>query len=222
MSALLITSADSKGRFEEYRRDSRRRGYRENAISVLACYFAQLVYADGSQQNRQLTKKIIKNTNQGITMKRIISRGGVLATMASLAFALPAFGQDDDGGPITQGVDAAYIQATAVKFKPGKRERAMEIIAEYFVPASEKAGLAGPHLVLHMQTGRWDMVIIWNMEGGMADLEWYRSEDDIKWLAALAEIAGGEKKGEALWQEYIGSVADSTTEVGHYHTGETE
>lgn len=153
-------------------------------------------------------------------MNRLISRGSVLAAMASLAFALPAFGQDDDGGPITQGEDAAYVQATAVKFKPGKRERAMEIIAEYFVPASEKAGLAGPHLVLHMQTGRWDMVIIWDMEGGMADLEWYRTEDDIKWLAALAEIAGGEKKGEALWQEYIGSVADSTTEVGHYHTGE--
>ncbi len=155
-------------------------------------------------------------------MIRTIRRGGVFAAIVSLAFALPAFGQADDSGPITQGEDAAYIQATAVKFKPGKRERAMELIAEYFVPASEKAGLAGPHLVLHMQTGRWDMVIIWDMEGGMADLEWYRTEDDIKWLAALAEIAGGEEEGNAIWQEYIGSVANSTTEVGHYHTGEKE
>lgn len=166
--------------------------------------------------------KIINKTNQGISMNRIISRGSVLAAVATLAFAVPAFGQDDDGGPVKQGDDAAYIQATAVKFKPGKRERAMELIAEYFVPASEKAGLAGPEMVLHMQTGRWDLVIVWNLEGGMADLEWYRSPDDIKWFEALSEIAGGEEEAGKIWGEYISTVADSISEVGHYHTGEEE
>ena len=155
-------------------------------------------------------------------MKRFTTRGSVFAVIASLAFAYPAFGQDDDGGPITQGDDAAYVTATAVKFKPGKRERAMELIAEYFMPASDKAGLPGPKMVLHMQTGRWDMVVIWDMEGGMADLEWYRSAEDIKWFAALSEIAGGEEEAGALWDEYISSVSDSVSEVGHYHTGEKD
>jgi hypothetical protein len=40
---------------------------------------------------------------------------------------------------------------------------------------------------LHFQTGEWDALFVWEMEGNMADLEWYRSEDDIKWFAAPAE-----------------------------------
>ena len=155
-------------------------------------------------------------------MKKTEIRGRLFVLGAALTLALTAMAQDDEGGPVTQGEDAKYIEATAVKFKAGKRERAMEIISEYFAPAGEKAGVPPPLMVLHMQTGRWDMVIIWGLEGGMADLEWYRSPNDIKWFAALAEMAGGEEEAGAIWQEYISSVANSTSEVGHYHTGETE
>mgnify|MGYP001815722545 CR=1 FL=1 len=42
-------------------------------------------------------------------------------------------------GPITQGEDANYVQAVGVKFKSGKRERAIEIINEYFLPATLSA-----------------------------------------------------------------------------------
>ena len=170
--------------------------------------------------SKQLELK--QKNNQGITMKMTKLRGSLFVLGTALMFALPAAAQDDDDGPVTQGEDAKYVEATAVKFKPGTRERAMEIIAEYFSPASVKAGVSEPLMVLHMQTGRWDMVVIWGLEGGMADLEWYRSPEDIKWFAALSELAGGEDKASALWDEYVSSVADSTTEVGHYHTGEME
>jgi len=147
----------------------------------------------------------------------IFKWGKLLAVAAALAmFAVPASAQEDEG-PITQGDDAHYISATLVKFKTGKRERAMEIIADHFKPAGEKAGLPGPLGTIHFQTGEWDALFVWDLEGGMADLEWYRSEDDIKWWAALVELEGGEEAAGALWAEYQSLVDEAETDVGHYH-----
>jgi len=144
----------------------------------------------------------------------------VAASAALFLFTVPAVAQEDDGGPLTWGEDAKYVETTVIKFKPGKRERAMEIIAEYFVKASEKAGTPGPLLVIHMQTGNWDMAAVWELEGGTADLQWYRSPDNIEWREALTEIAGGEEEAAAILKEYGGSVADSMSNIGHYHSGE--
>lgn len=147
--------------------------------------------------------------------------GTLVAASASLfLFAASAQAQEDDGGPEKWGEDAKYVQTSVVKFKAGKRERAMEIIAEYFVKATEKAGTPGPLMVIHMQTGRWDMAVVWELQGGTADLEWYRSPDDLKWREALTEIAGGEEEAGAILKEWSGSIADSMDNIGHYHTGE--
>jgi hypothetical protein len=146
----------------------------------------------------------------------------IAVTAALFLFAVPAIAQDDDEGPLTQGEDAKYLSITYVKFKPGQRESAMEMISEYFVPATEKAGTSPPMLAIHFQTGKWDAAYIWELGGGMADLEWYRSPDDIKWFAALAEIAGGEEQAEELWQNYISKVAHAETEVGHHHVPEAD
>lgn len=156
-------------------------------------------------------------------MKMTELLGKVLAVSAAVfVFSVPAVAQDDDEGPVTQGDDAKYLSITHVKFKPGQRESAMEIIAEHFVPAGEKAGTAAPIMAIHYQTGKWDAAFIWEMAGGMADLEWYRSPDDIKWFAALAELEGGADEAEAVWQEYISKVASAQTEVGHHHVPEAE
>ena len=152
-----------------------------------------------------------------------IKWGMVIAASAALTlFAVPATAQDDEDGPMTMGDDARYISATHVKYKPGKRERAFEIIADHFVPAGEKAGTPGPLGVIHYQTGEWDALFVWNLEGGMADLEWYRSEDDIKWFAALAEQEGGEEAAGELISEYRSLVDEAETDVGHYHADEDE
>ena len=141
----------------------------------------------------------------------------IAATAVLFLFAVPAIAQDDDEGPITQGDDAKYLEVTYVNFKPGQREMAMEIINEHFKPAGKKAGTSPPMLAIHFQTGKWDAAFIWEMAGGMADLEWYRSPDNIKWFAALAELEGGMEQAEAIWAKYIGTVANSLTEVGHHH-----
>lgn len=155
---------------------------------------------------------------------KITSQFGKLfaVTTALLIFSVPAIAQDDDEGPQTQGEDAKYLSITYVKFKPGQRSDAMEMIAEYFVPAGEKAGTSGPIMAIHFQTGKWDAAFIWEMAGGMADLEWYRSPDDIKWFAALAEIAGGAEQAEEIWANYLATVAQAQTEVGHHHVPEAD
>ena len=118
---------------------------------------------------------------------------------------------------MTQGDDAHYISSTLVKFESGKRERAFEIISEHFMPAGEKAGTPGPLGVIHYQTGEWDAQFVWELEGGMADLEWYRSPNNIKWWAALAEQEGGEEAAGELMAEYRSLIDEAETDVGHYH-----
>ena len=129
---------------------------------------------------------------------------GLVAALTSVALLLagPAIAQEDEGGPQTWGDDARYVTVTYVQFKPGKREEAMEIINEYFKPAGEKAGTAPPMLDVHFQTGIWDAMFIWNLEGGMADLEWYQSEDNVKWFAALAELNGGPEGAEKIMERW--------------------
>ena len=154
---------------------------------------------------------------------RIVRWGRALAITAALTmFAAPVSAQDDEEGPMTQGDDARYVSATYVKFKPGKRERAFEIIAENFMPAGEKAGTPGPLGVIHFQTGEWDAIFVWRLEGGMADLEWYRSPDNIKWYEALAEQEGGKEAAGELMAEYRSLIAEAQTEVGHYHATEED
>ena len=154
---------------------------------------------------------------------QIIKFSKVLAVAAALTmFAVPASAQDDDEGPITQGEDAKYVRVVHIKYKPGKRERAMEIIAEHFVKASEAAGTPGPLGVIHLQSGEWDSLAVWSLEGGLADLEWYRTEDNIKWFAALAEQEGGEEAAGELLAEYQGLVDESESDIGHYHATEDD
>ena len=140
---------------------------------------------------------------------------------AALAFAFlctgPAIAQEDDGGPITQGDDARYLSVQYVKYKPGRREEAMQIITDYFGPAAAKAGLAGPMLAIHFQTGEWDAAFLWPLKGGMADLEWYRSPDSVKWFEALAELNGGIEEAGKIIDRYQDTVREMQSEVGHHH-----
>ena len=156
-----------------------------------------------------------------MTTTRMIGKTfGLVAAMCFLSVS--AYAQDDDEGPITQGEDAKYLSITHVAFKPGQREAAMEIITEHFVAAGEKAGTPrtdnGDSLSdrqmgcdLHLGDGR-----------GMADLEWYRSPDNVKWFAALAELSGGADKAEEIWASYVSKIAEAVTEVGHHHVAEAE
>lgn len=144
------------------------------------------------------------------------------AGFAVAGFALgPASAQEEDDGTVRLE-NVTIVEVVYIDFKPGARMRAMEIIDNYFIPASEAAGTPGPLHAIHFDTGKWDMIVVWELEGGFDDLMWYVSPENLQWRAALAELAGGEEEGQAIWQEYISHVASAHNEVGHLHNPEAE
>lgn len=134
---------------------------------------------------------------------------------AALLITGSAFAQEDDSGPVKYE-NAAYFTMTYVDFKPGKAERAFEIIREHFMKAGKASGTPGPK-TLHFKTGEWDAAFIWKLENGPADLEWYRSPNDVKWMEALTKQEGGKEAVGKLMKEWSSLIARGSTTFGHWH-----
>lgn len=149
--------------------------------------------------------KLITNSAKALAILLLFGTGSAMA-------------QDDDGGPLTQGEDAKYMRVTHVAYKPGMRADALAIISDHFMPAGEAAGTQKP-FAFHYQTGEWHASFWWDMEGGMKDLEWFRSPDNVKFMEALAAQEGGMEAAQALWAKYRSMIARSEVQVGHYHDG---
>ncbi|HZB69828.1 MAG TPA: hypothetical protein VE403_05640, partial [Sphingomicrobium sp.] len=76
-----------------------------------------------------------------------------------------------------------------VKFLPGKRARAAEIVEGPFTLASNEIG--GGVIDLHLNTGEWEFITIFPLAGGPGDLTWTTSPVDVRFMTALAKHAGG-------------------------------
>ena len=112
--------------------------------------------------------------------------------------------------------NVSWHMVEMVKFRPGKRERAMEIIENYFAPADRDAG-GGQIIDLHFDTGEWDAIVAFPMSGGPNDLTWATSPEEIKWMSALAAKAGGADQARALLTEWDTLVERSQRHVAHRH-----
>ena len=134
----------------------------------------------------------------------------LLLLSALLCFCMsPLFSQDMEPEKFS---DTKLVSITYMKFHPGKMGRAMEIVRDYFIKASEKSNTRTPSMAINMMTGEWDLMVVW--ESDISDLEWRRSPDGIKWQKALNELAGGADKAQALQEEYGSLIAASTTDMG--------
>lgn len=102
-----------------------------------------------------------------------------------------------------------------LKFKPGKRIRAGEILQYNFTPARLDAGLP-PAQGLHLATGEWDMIYVYPMSGGPTDMIWEVSPEDVAFEAALRKRFGAAKAGELLteWQTLI---ERQERQIAHVH-----
>ncbi len=155
-------------------------------------------------------------------MKRINYYMSVIAVSMALLFCSTSALAQDEAPTKRQGVE--YIEINYVAYKPDKRNEARGIIADHFIPASEKAGTPGPALTIDLQTGEWDTIDIWVLEEGMGDLEWTRSAHPnfVRWKAALDEQAGGEDEGWEIINRFRATIAHRRTEVGHHHVSDEE
>lgn len=135
--------------------------------------------------------------------------------LACVAFGAssPSLGQEMKAERMT---NVAFHEVEFIKFKPGKRTRAMEIVRDFFTAADKDVG--GAVIDLHMDTGAWDAIVVFPMSGGPGDLAWETSPDEVKWMAALNKRAGGADKAKALLDEWSTLVDRREVAVAHRHT----
>jgi len=146
-------------------------------------------------------------------MRKLITlaMAGAMAT-----FPVAALAEHHEEGP-TIRENADYMNIVLVDIKAGKRDRAEEIIDEYFAKASKAAGTPMPYLV-HLQTGSWDFLVAWDMKDGPVEFTYTSTPNGKKWWAAMVELTGGEDEAKAIQDEYSSLVARTTSMLGHHHT----
>jgi len=111
---------------------------------------------------------------------------------------------------------AEFIRVEFIKFKPGGEDRAFELEDKYIAPAWKASGLAPP-LELHLQTGPWDRIYVYDLRCGLSEVEWQVSPNRARFLAALAKIAGSPKAALDVVAEWDQQVQRRETQIGHTH-----
>lgn len=140
----------------------------------------------------------------------------LISLMATAAFVLIcSFNiQAQDEAPKAKKFDnPEWKRVVYVDFHSGKMGKAMGIINDYYRKAAKKAGTPMPSMTAVMATGEHDLMIIWDMQDGVEDLNWDISPRNIKWRAALVEVCGGKEKADKIMAEYSACVSSSKSEL---------
>lgn len=123
---------------------------------------------------------------------------------AAICLATPAIAQEKETG---KAVTVNYV-----KFKPGTIDRVSEIESKYFDPAAEKLGIRP--IIIRMASGEWDREYIFPMKGGMADLDYKTTKENIAWMAEVDAMAGGKGMALKLLAEWNAAVDRQRNEFG--------
>lgn len=107
-----------------------------------------------------------------------------------------------------------WKRVSFIKFKADKFSRAKEIIKNYYAKAGQKAATPGPSLIVDLMTGEWDMMVVWDMKGGIEEMNWETSPNDIKWMTAMNDIAGGSDKAKMIMDEFSSLIIRETSYIG--------
>lgn len=112
--------------------------------------------------------------------------------------------------------NAHFVRIEMIKFKPGGEDRAFELEDKYIDPARKLSGI-WPLAEYHTQTGPWDRLVVYELPGGLAEVEWQVSSQQANFLSALSSVAGSKEKALAIVGEWDSLVERRETEIGHYH-----
>ncbi len=107
--------------------------------------------------------------------------------------------------------NVSYHSMVKIDFKAGSYSKVQEILKSY-MEAGEKAGIKGPQ-IFWLMSGEYDVIFVWTMEGGLADMEWMWSPDDIKWRKAMIESLGSEDKFMEMRNEWTSLIVKSDVEI---------
>lgn len=128
-----------------------------------------------------------------------------------IAFAISLNGQAQEDPQASKFENVTYHRLVKVDFKPGTYFSVKKILDTY-MEAGKSAGVKGPE-VYWLMSGDYDVLFLWTLEGGMSDLEWFWSPDDIKWRNAMIELLGSEDKFKEMRKEWSSYVLKSTSEI---------
>lgn len=137
-------------------------------------------------------------------MKRLVV---IILALTVLPFVSKA--QDEVGAKKHENV--TWHSIVFVDFKPGKVQEAKKII-EQFKAAAEKAQTQKP-ITYWMETGKYDMMLVWTLEGGPSMMEYMVTPSGAKWWKAFVELQGSEEAAKKLQGEYYDMVAGYTSDI---------
>ncbi|MBL7472677.1 hypothetical protein [Robertkochia sediminum] len=101
-----------------------------------------------------------------------------------------------------------------VDYHPGMMGEARNIIDNYFKKASAQAGTPIPVMEISLAAGEYDMLIVWKMEDGVEGMNWKTSPSQVKWRAAMNELAGGEDQAKEIMENYRKCIRSSSSNMG--------
>ena len=151
-------------------------------------------------------------------MRKILLTAAAISLAATLG-AAPAVA-DDHAAAEPEMLDQTWYRVQLIKFHPGNNQRIGEII-DMYEAADKAAGVDGP-IVMHMNTGAWDMVAFFKMEHGIKQMGWRSTPNGDKWDAAFNEMVGGEEEARKIFAEFQSYIAREETQLGHIHPDEEE
>ena len=89
-----------------------------------------------------------------------------------------------------------YFKGSFVKFHPGKREEAFDLIYSRFWTVDQVVGRKP--IPFDCLTGEWDHMVFFHLHGGLAEMELKKAEMQAKWDRQLEKQEGGPEKAKAL------------------------
>ena len=135
-----------------------------------------------------------------------------LAASAALALlATPAMAQDEPEEARTT------YQVTMFKFADGADDRWMEIMTNHIFPAQQAAGQTPDVIHWVMTNPDYDIILVSEMEGGMANFDSHASPSRAAFMTALTANVGGEAALESLTTEWNALTKDEVTFYTHTH-----
>jgi hypothetical protein len=142
-------------------------------------------------------------------MKNVIS---IFTTAALLILFTTSLSAQEERAPKKYD-NPEWKRVVYVDYHSGKAGKAFKVINNYYEKAAEKAGTPRPSLMLRMETGEYDLMIIWDLQEGVESLNWEVSPSNIKWWKAFVEVAGSEEKANAIQEEYRSYVRSGKSEL---------
>lgn len=129
-------------------------------------------------------------------------------TLALFMFSGTVNAQDEEMKPKKYD-NPEWYYVVYIDYETGKFQKAMDIVENYYMKATKSANLPGPYMVMEMNSGEYDLMVVWKLKDGLDSMNWEISPDDIKWRQAFTKLVGDKEKADKIHEEYQSYVRSS-------------